>query len=196
MPSGRTRSGADIWGGSGIRAQAHQPAARAKAAAQAKDHRERNDDRRKSNHSSLFPLRPGVYGAIAELHANAGEHTEAEESYRRELALAPQNARVNYRYGLVLLQLGKSDAAIQHLELAVNTDPTLMDAHLQLGKALLRQGRLDKASKSFRVVSEAAVPSEMKRSAHYQLSLVYRKMGRLEEAAHYLRLFEQLKEKQ
>jgi tetratricopeptide (TPR) repeat protein len=136
---------------------------------------------------------PGVHGAVAELLADAGQLTEAEESYRRELAITPQNARVNYRYGLVLGQLGNTKDAIRYLSRAVSVDPSLVDAHLNLGKALLQEGKLELAEKSLKQVIHSDASNEIKSTAHYQLALLYRKLGRTAEAAQHTRSFNELK---
>ncbi|MEX2262319.1 MAG: tetratricopeptide repeat protein [Bryobacteraceae bacterium] len=142
---------------------------------------------------ALDPKMPGVHAAIGELHANDGEYAKAEESYRLEIALAPQNARVNYRYGLVLAQLGRVPDAIRLLQNAVDADPGLMDAHLQLGKALAQTGQLERAEQALLKVTNSSAPAEMKTTAHYQLTLLYRKRGQAAEAARHQKMLEQLR---
>lgn len=142
---------------------------------------------------AIDPALPGVHAAIGEIHADANEFEKAEAAYRKELAISPQNARSNYRYGLVLVQLGRSPEAIAHLERAVALEPGLVDANLQLGKALVQAGELDRAEKPLRAVTIAEASNEMKRTAHYQLGVLYRKKGRAADAAREMGQFEKLK---
>ncbi|MBI1789822.1 MAG: tetratricopeptide repeat protein [Acidobacteria bacterium] len=141
----------------------------------------------------INPKLPGIHAAIAELHADANEFDKAEAAYQEELKLAPQNARNNYRYGLVLANLGQADQAITHLERAVTIEPGLIDAQLQLGKVLLQQGQLERAEKALLAVVAAEASRDLKRTAHYQLGLLYRKQNRAAEAARQMQIFERLK---
>lgn len=141
----------------------------------------------------IDPALPGVHAAIAEIHAGANDFDRAESSYRQELKLAPQNARNHYRYGLVLVQLGRNDDAVTHLEEAVAIDAGLADAQLQLGKALVQTGKFDRAEKPLLAVLAAEASKELKRTAHYQLSILYRRQKRAAEAARQMKLFESLK---
>jgi tetratricopeptide (TPR) repeat protein len=143
--------------------------------------------------AELDPSMPGIQAAIGELHANAGEYAMAEEYYRKELAVAPQNSRVNHRYGLVLLQLGRHKEALAHFEKAVALDATLLDAHLELAKALLADNDLPRAGAKLRLILDSGPPLDLKRAAHYQMGLLERKRGNGAEAARHLRLFEELK---
>ena len=43
----------------------------------------------------------------------------------RDADLAPENANVQYRYGLALYLAGKLDEAMERLEKAVDLDPTM-----------------------------------------------------------------------
>lgn len=142
---------------------------------------------------AIDPNLPGVHGAIAELHADAKEFDKAEASYREELKIAPQNARNRYRYGLVLTELGRAQDALPHLEQAVSADPGLIEAQLLYGKSLVHAGQLDLAEKPLLAVVAAETSNELKRNAHYQLGILYRKQNRAAEAARHMKLFESLK---
>lgn len=146
--------------------------------------------------AALAPSMPGIQSAIAELHANAGDYARAEEFYRRELALAPQNSRINHRYGLVLLQLGRRKEALVHFDRAVSLDASLLDAHLELAKALIAENDLPRAEAKLRLILEGEPPLDLKRAARYQMALLERKRGNSAEAARHLRIFEELKKEQ
>jgi tetratricopeptide (TPR) repeat protein len=142
---------------------------------------------------AIDPRMPGIHAAIAELHADAAEFDKAAASYGREVEIAPQNARANYRYGLVLMQLSRVEAAIPRLEQAVAADPSLVDAWLQLGKGLAQVGHLAKAERALLEVTKAEASGELKITAHYQLSLLYRKLGSRTEAEKHLKAMEALR---
>lgn len=146
--------------------------------------------------AELAPAMPGIQSAIAELHANAGDYGKAEEFYRRELAIAPQNSRINHRYGLVLLQLGRRREALAHFDKAVALDASLLDAHLELAKALIAENELTRADAKLRLILDSNPPLELKRAARYQMALLERKRGNAAEAARHLREFEELKKEQ
>lgn len=146
--------------------------------------------------AALAPAMPGIQSAIAELHANAGDYAKAEEFYRRELAIAPQNSRINHRYGLVLLQLGRRKEALVHFDKAVALDASLLDAHLELAKALIAENELPRAEAKLRLILDADPPLDLKRAARYQMALLERKRGNAAEAARHIRIFEELKKDQ
>ena len=139
------------------------------------------------------PKLPGVNAAIGELLADSGDFTQAAASYEAEMKLAGQNSRTRYRYGLVLAQLGRSKEAIPYLEQAVAANPGLVDAQLQLGKALVQSGKIDRAEKPLLAVVSGEASDELKSTAYYQLAILYRKQNRAAEAARYIKLFEEKK---
>jgi tetratricopeptide (TPR) repeat protein len=136
---------------------------------------------------------PGIQAAIAELQANDGNYAEAEESYRKELALTPGNARVNYRYGIILQQIGRDGDSIPYLRKAVAGDPSIVDAYAQLGKALLAGGDIEGSEKVLLHVLTMAAAPETLRATHYQLGQLYRKQGNAAAAAKHLKAFNQLR---
>lgn len=142
--------------------------------------------------AALAPTMPGIQSAIAELHANTGDYGKAEEFYRLELAIAPQNSRINHRYGLVLLQLGRQKEALVYFDKAVALDPSLLDAHLELAKALIAENDLPRAAAKLKLILDGDPPLDLKRAAHYQMALLERKRGNSAEAARHLRVFQEL----
>lgn len=143
--------------------------------------------------AELAPEMPGIQAAIAELQANDGNYAEAEESYREELALNPNNARVNYRYGIILQQLGRTADSVPHLQRAVAGDPSIVDAYAQLGKALLASGDMAGAEKALLHVLTMTAAPETLQTTHYQLGQLYRKQGNSAAAAKHLQKFSELR---
>ena len=124
---------------------------------------------------------------LAEAHAEMGwiqmyhdwDWPGAEASYRRALEVAPGNAAVLRRSGVLALCLGRLDEAIALARQAVEQDPLGAAAYNNLGLALHANGRLAEAEAAFRKALELA---PQRASAHAQLALILLAQGRDEEA--------------
>jgi tetratricopeptide (TPR) repeat protein len=137
----------------------------------------------------INPNLPGIGSALGDLYVDASDYSKAEEVYREELKLSPGNADLSYKYGAVLLKLGRSSEAIPHLEKAVISDPNLAEAHFQLGKAFSDEGNLDGAEKAWLKVIQLRPGLELIAPTHYQLAQLYQKQERNKEAEKELELF-------
>jgi Flp pilus assembly protein TadD len=82
--------------------------------------------------------------------------------------------------------------AIPHLQETVSALPQFMEAHRDLGKALLQLGEFDKAVEHFRLVAHAEPEDD---AIHSLLASAYRKQGKLAEQEAELKLFRQLNQK-
>lgn len=80
----------------------------------------------------------------------AGELQSAGDIYRRMLQRSPKHVLATHNLGLILLQNGKTDAAIRYFESALAQKPDYPEAACNLGTALKMQGRLDEAVESFK----------------------------------------------
>ena len=144
--------------------------------------------------AEIDPTMPGVRGAIAELLASDGKYDEAAARYEEELAISPYNPTVHYRYAVVLQKLGREDEAAEHLALAVDGDPRIVEAWAELGKALLRQKKLPDAEKALlKALSMESTP-DVARTAHYQLGMLYRQTGDVEKSKEHLTAFQKLRQ--
>jgi cytochrome c-type biogenesis protein CcmH/NrfG len=92
----------------------------------------------------------------------------------------------------VYLQQNKLDEAQQWLAQALQLQPGLAEAQLDLAKTYRGQAKTDEAVKLLQSVV-ASDPS--RQDAHYLLFGLYKEQGRLEEARKELRIFEELKRK-
>ncbi len=82
-----------------------------------------------------------------------GRPDEALAHYRNAVALAPDSAEANGVCGLMLLQMDRVTEAAPHLERAVDLDPSLPAAHLNLAELRARQ---DDVPGAIRVVEALA----------------------------------------
>ncbi|HWZ52624.1 MAG TPA: tetratricopeptide repeat protein [Granulicella sp.] len=105
---------------------------------------------------------------------------EARPNLERSLALAPRNARALYYRALVERNEGKLDLAITDLNEVAKSFPRSRDAHRELGYAYYQQRKYELARAEYEMV-QGIDPDDL--AAHYQLSLVYRRLGMKERAA-------------
>lgn len=66
------------------------------------------------------------------------------DAWRRRIR-ADAFGRYHYEMGIAIVGEGNLPAAIQHLQTAIDTDPTLVDAYYHLGRVLRSQGRTAEA---------------------------------------------------
>lgn len=114
-----------------------------------------------------------------------GEKTAAqvEAELRPEMKETPEQqkgGRRHYDFGLVMLRRGQIDTAIREFSRAVEIDPALIDAHLQLGRLFLDKNQLAEAEKAL----DQALATDPKsvRGKIFRGEL-RRQKGRLAEAA-------------
>ncbi len=98
----------------------------------------------------------------------------------KALQLAPHNARALYYLALVDRIQGRPDAAIADLLEVITQFPRSRDAHRELGFSFYQQHKYDEARAEYETV-QSIDPDDL--SAHYILSIVYRRLGMKEQAA-------------
>jgi tetratricopeptide (TPR) repeat protein len=121
------------------------------------------------------------------------------EKLARFAKLQPENALANYYYAISLLKQRKSPEDIQTarqveslLEKAVQLDPKLGDAYLQLGILYADQQDFPRAIVSYQ---NAVTASPELEQAHYRLAQAYRRTGEKLKAQYELELYQQLSKK-
>lgn len=73
----------------------------------------------------------------------------AAAHYEHFLRLQPEHARTHYHLGLVLVQLGRTERAVEQLRESISLHPDNRAAHIQLGDACTRLGRWEDASRAY-----------------------------------------------
>ena len=136
---------------------------------------------------------------LATAQLDVGKNAEAEATLKRAIERLPRAAVLYQAYGSMLLWgEGKENSeveahALELLRKAESLDPSLAEAHYDLGKLALREGNLREALREL----ETAAKLDPKGSRnHYALAQVYRKLGRAPDAEHEVRVFQALKEKE
>jgi protein O-mannosyl-transferase len=120
----------------------------------------------------------GLGSALLELNDNDRAVTEFEEAVK----IRPGNGQSLFYLGRALERRGKpgdNDAAIAQYRQAIARDPTLADAHYNLGVLLASRGSTDKAIAEFK---DAIKYKPQQANAHYNLAVCLENQGKYAEA--------------
>jgi len=146
---------------------------------------------------ALEPSDPRPYLFLGKVQEVAkSEPQEWVETFRRFVALRPDDAMAHYYFAVALekQRRGERDFAAREAELrkAIAIDPRLGDAHLKLGLLEEEKGELAKAVASLqKAVEYTPLPDE----AHLRLAQVYRRMGEAEKARRESALYEEVSQR-
>lgn len=108
------------------------------------------------------------------------KYSAARGSLEKALTLNPENARALYYLALVERREGHFDAEIADLQDVVQQYPQSRDARRELGISYYQQHWYEEAMQQF-LALQAIDPDDI--AAHYNLSVLYRRMGKKEKAA-------------
>ncbi|UPT75623.1 MAG: tetratricopeptide repeat protein [Elusimicrobiota bacterium] len=102
-----------------------------------------------------------------------------ETLWSRVLNMQPSHRIANFNLGRTLDEKGRTEEAIQHYEVAAETDPGYMNPHFNLGTIYRREGKLDEAANEFKIA--------IRLKPHYPLSYFFlggtlEKQGKVNEA--------------
>jgi tetratricopeptide (TPR) repeat protein len=130
--------------------------------------------------AKLRPDYADVYTNMAIVQVQWERFSEAMPNLEKALALSPHNARALYYCGLVERYQGHLDKAIEDFKEVVQSFPRSRDAHREMGYAYYQQRKYELARAEYELV-QGIDPDDL--AAHYQLSLIYRRLGMKEKAA-------------
>jgi protein O-GlcNAc transferase len=119
-----------------------------------------------------------LFGAAVR-HHQEGRLAEAEACYRSVLAAEPGNADALNMLGIVALQSGRSDTAVELIRQAIKTNATNAAYFYNLGVALRANGKLSEAIDAAR--RAVGLKPDMA-EAHFNLGSFLYEEGKLEEA--------------
>lgn len=117
--------------------------------------------------------------AAALAHHRARQLPQAEQICRQILSVDPQHAQALDLLGVIALQVGEHQAAVDCLSRAVAIQPHVAKYHNDLAAAFHRLGQIDQALANCRRAVEID-PSFAE--GHFNLALILREQGELEEA--------------
>jgi tetratricopeptide (TPR) repeat protein len=108
------------------------------------------------------------------------KYDEARVPLQEALAIHPDDARALYYLALVERRQRHSEAEVADLEKVVAQFPLSRDARRELGISYYQQHRSDEAMLQFKAL-QGIDPDDV--AAHYNLSILYRRMGMKKQAA-------------
>ncbi len=107
------------------------------------------------------------------------EGEKARVEFERVIATSPSAMAFLY-LGLTEIGLGRNEPAVEALREAIRLEPTLLEAHVALGKVLARAGSDDEAKP---VLARALELDGRSAEAHFQLGLIALRRSELDSAA-------------
>ena len=125
------------------------------------------------------PKAPDVHFGYGYLLWRGLKFSEAEKAFQSELDNNPEHALALAYLGDTEIQLHHSDQAVPHLEHALQIQPSVVIAHLDLGIIYEGQGRKDDAIRELKT-AEKLSPGDP--SIHWRLGRFYASMGQKAEA--------------
>jgi tetratricopeptide (TPR) repeat protein len=141
--------------------------------------------------------RPDLILGLAQAQFTAGMSKDAVANFETGIRKFPRDARFKSQYAAALLKqseigdIASEVKAEQLLRSALTIDPSLSDAHYQLGTMALNKGRMAEAQEQ---LEQALKLDGQNAAAHFALSRVYRRLGRPPAATHEMELYESLKQ--
>ncbi len=128
----------------------------------------------------LRPDYADAYTNIAIADIQWEKYDEALPSLNKSLAIAPENARALYYLALVERNEGDVDGAIVNLKKVATQFPRSRDAHRELGFSYYQQHKYNLARAEYETV-QSIDPDDL--AAHYNLSILYRRLGLKDQAS-------------
>ena len=141
----------------------------------------------------LAPNEPRLHEELGSEFRIAGKMPEAEEAFRKELELDPDNVVAKYKLGVLLTEKGDAAQGKQLLEAALKVRPGLRNSDYNLGRAEMLLGNDAAAAEHFQRATKADSDPDILEQAWYQLGIVYRHLHRMEEAQKAMATFQKLK---
>ncbi|HEX4165513.1 MAG TPA: tetratricopeptide repeat protein [Bryobacteraceae bacterium] len=114
------------------------------------------------------------------------KYSSARDSLEKALAMSASNARALYYLAIVERRSAHPDAEIADLQMVVDQYPKSRDARRELGISYYQQHQYDEAIKQFEAL-QAIDPDDV--AAHYNLSILYRRIGQKQKASEQAALF-------
>ena len=141
----------------------------------------------------LAPNEPRLHEELGSEFRIAGKMPEAEEAFRKELEIDPDNVVAKYKLGVLLTEKGDAAQGKQLLEAALKVRPGLRNSDYNLGRAEMLLGNDAAAAEQFQRATKADSDPDILEQAWYQLGIVYRHLHRMEEAQKAMATFQKLK---
>lgn len=143
----------------------------------------------------LAPTQPGLHEELGAEYRSLGKDQEAEQSFLRELEIAPHSALAKYGLGVLAVEQGDGAKGKVLIESALKEKPGLLHSDYNLGRAEMLLGHDAVAAQHLeRATSAPGSDPEVIQQAWYQLGIVYRHLHRMEDAQKAMATFQKLKD--
>jgi tetratricopeptide (TPR) repeat protein len=143
----------------------------------------------------LAPTQPGLHEELGAEYRSLGKVREAEESFLRELEIAPHNVLAKYELGVLAVEQGDGAKGKVLIESALKEKPGLLHSDYNLGRAEMLLGNDATAALLLEhATSAVGFDPEVIEQAWYQLGIVYRHLHRMEDAQKAMATFQKLKD--
>jgi tetratricopeptide (TPR) repeat protein len=142
----------------------------------------------------LAPTQPGLHEEIGSEYRNANKIPEAEQAFRRELEIDPNNVLAKYKLGAIALEQGDGAKGKELIEAALREKPGLIHADYNLGRAQMLLGEDAAAVEHLHRAATTDTDPEVVEQSWYQLGTAYRRLHRMDEARNAMETFQRLKD--
>jgi len=142
----------------------------------------------------LAPHEPRLHEELGTEYRTLGKMQEAEEAFRKELEIDPDNVVAQYKLGVLLTEKGNAAQGKQMIVAALKVRPGLRHADYNLGRAEMLLGNDQAAAEDFERAIKADSDQEVLEQAWYQLGTVLRRMHRTQEAQQAFAMFQKFKD--
>jgi tetratricopeptide (TPR) repeat protein len=144
----------------------------------------------------LAPNEPRLHEELGTEYRNAGKMQEAEEAFRKELEIDPDNVVAQYKLGVLLTEKGDAAQGKQNIEAALRVRPGLGHSDYNLGRAEMLLGNDAAAAEHFQKATQTDTDPDVLEQSWYQLGTVLRRMHRTQEAQQAFAMFQKFKDQQ
>ena len=142
----------------------------------------------------LAPNEPRLHEELGTEYRNAGKMPEAEEAFRKELEIDPENVVAKYKLGVLLTERGDAAQGKQLVMEALKVRPGLIHADYNLGRAEMLLGNDAAAAEDFERATKSDSDPDILQQSWYRLGTVLRHLHRTQEALQAFAMFQKLKD--
>jgi tetratricopeptide (TPR) repeat protein len=142
----------------------------------------------------LAPNEPRLHEDLGTEFRNAGKMQEAEDAFRKELEIDPNNVVAQYKLGVLLTEKGDATQGKQLIEAALKVRTDLVHADYNLGRAEMLLGNDAAAAEDFQRATKTDSDPDVLQQTWYRLGTVLRRMHRTQEAQQAFAMFQKLKD--
>ena len=142
----------------------------------------------------MQPQNPDLYEALGNAYQTVSKFVKAEQAYKQELQLSPNNMVALYNLGKIAVENQENPkAGVPLLEQVVRTYQHSAPADFYLGLGLVKLGRNQDAIPYLEKVARDESTGEMPERAAYELARAYRRLGREKDSRRVLAEFQKFK---